>query len=62
MAWAYRRYLTDASIADAEGVARAARVGLWADPSPTAPVGLAPFARAYDVACATATTQRERKS
>lgn len=37
MAWAYVQYLTDQGIKSAEGVARAGRVGLWADKSPVAP-------------------------
>ncbi|URI11063.1 thermonuclease family protein [Aquincola tertiaricarbonis] len=37
MAWAYRRYLTDAAILRAENAAMAAHVGLWSDMSPLAP-------------------------
>lgn len=37
LAWAYRRYLTDARIADTEAAAKAAHRGLWADPAPVAP-------------------------
>jgi endonuclease YncB( thermonuclease family) len=37
MAWAYTRYLTDASVAEAEKSARTARLGLWSDPQPTPP-------------------------
>lgn len=37
LAWAYRRYLTDADIASAEAIARAAHLGLWADPAPVPP-------------------------
>lgn len=37
LAWAYTRYLTDARIAEAEGIARTARRGLWGDPSPLPP-------------------------
>lgn len=37
MAWAYRRYLTDAHVLDLEHDARAARRGLWADPAPVPP-------------------------
>ncbi|MCK9635993.1 MAG: thermonuclease family protein [Methylobacter tundripaludum] len=37
MAWAYRQYLTDQSIADLEESAKSAGVGLWADENPTPP-------------------------
>jgi micrococcal nuclease len=37
MAWVYRRYATDRSLYQAEEAARAARRGLWADPSPAPP-------------------------
>jgi micrococcal nuclease len=37
MAWAFTRYLTDQAIAREEQLARQKRVGLWADPDPTAP-------------------------
>lgn len=37
MAWAYRQYVTDRSLFDLEGRARAARRGLWADPAPIEP-------------------------
>lgn len=37
MAWHYARYSNDASYAQAERTARQQRVGLWADPNPTAP-------------------------
>jgi endonuclease YncB( thermonuclease family) len=37
MAWAYKQYLTDQSIADLEEQAKAAGVGLWADAEPTPP-------------------------
>jgi endonuclease YncB( thermonuclease family) len=37
MAWAYKQYLTDQSIADLEETARASKAGLWADESPTPP-------------------------
>ncbi|WP_031436625.1 thermonuclease family protein [Methylobacter tundripaludum] len=37
MAWAYRQYLTDQSIADLEATAKSARTGLWADESPVPP-------------------------
>jgi hypothetical protein len=37
MAWAYRQYLTDPSIADLEDAAKASKSGLWADENPTPP-------------------------
>lgn len=37
MAWAYTKYLTDPAIALEQDAARAARVGLWGDPSPVPP-------------------------
>jgi endonuclease YncB( thermonuclease family) len=37
MAWAYKKYLTDQSIADLEDTARASKTGLWADENPTPP-------------------------
>ena len=37
MAWAYRQYLTDQTIADLEETAKAERIGLWADDEPTPP-------------------------
>lgn len=37
MAWVYRRYATDPALYQAEDAARAARRGLWADPSPAQP-------------------------
>jgi len=37
MAWAYRQYLTDQSIAELEEQAKAAGAGLWADSEPTPP-------------------------
>lgn len=37
MAWAYKQYLTDQSIADLEETARASKTGLWADASPIPP-------------------------
>jgi micrococcal nuclease len=37
MAWVYRQYATDRSLIQLEAQARAARRGLWADPSPVAP-------------------------
>lgn len=37
LAWAYRRYLTDAAVLDLEHDARAARRGLWVDPAPVPP-------------------------
>lgn len=37
MAWAYTRYLTDPEIKRLEDAARAAGVGLWADPMPIPP-------------------------
>lgn len=37
MAWAYRQYLTDQSIAELEDQAKAAGAGLWADSEPTPP-------------------------
>lgn len=37
MAWAYRQYLTDTSIGTLEDTAKAGKVGLWADESPTPP-------------------------
>lgn len=36
-AWHYKKYSSDASLAQLEREARAARLGLWADPSPQAP-------------------------
>jgi endonuclease YncB( thermonuclease family) len=37
LAWHYTRYSDDASIAEAERAARAARRGLWRDPAPVPP-------------------------
>ena len=37
MAWAYRQYLRDRSLVQLEAQARADKVGLWADASPTPP-------------------------
>lgn len=37
MAWAYRQYVTDRSLIELEGQARAAHRGLWADPVPVEP-------------------------
>lgn len=37
MAWAYTRYLTDPEIQRLHDAARAAGVGLWADPKPVPP-------------------------
>lgn len=37
LAWHYSRYSNDASYALAERTARQQRVGLWAEPNPTAP-------------------------
>jgi micrococcal nuclease len=37
LAWHYERGKTDRVLADAERTARAARVGLWADPMPVPP-------------------------
>lgn len=37
MAWVYDRYVTDRSLYNLQEEARAARHGLWADPSPTPP-------------------------
>jgi endonuclease YncB( thermonuclease family) len=37
MAWHFRKYSSDTSLAHAEALARAARRGLWADASPQAP-------------------------
>ncbi|MEX3547664.1 MAG: thermonuclease family protein [Burkholderia sp.] len=37
MAWAYRQYLVDRSLLDVEAAARAAKLGLWADPHAAAP-------------------------
>lgn len=37
MAWAYRQYLTDQTIADLEETAKSERIGLWADDEPTPP-------------------------
>ena len=37
MAWAYRQYVTDRSLIELEGQARAAHRGLWADPAPVEP-------------------------
>lgn len=37
MAWAYRAFLVDKTLLDVEATARAARLGLWADPHAVAP-------------------------
>lgn len=37
MAWHFKRYSKDAGLAAAENAARAAKVGLWADPAPVPP-------------------------
>ena len=37
LAWSYRRYSNDPELAGLEAEARAARLGLWADPHPVAP-------------------------
>jgi endonuclease YncB( thermonuclease family) len=37
MAWAYKQYLTDQSIADLEESAKAGKAGLWVDENPTPP-------------------------
>lgn len=37
LAWHFKRYSKDAALAEAENAARAARRGLWSDPSPVAP-------------------------
>ena len=37
LAWAYRQYLTDMTIAEMELTARIGRIGLWADNNPTPP-------------------------
>jgi endonuclease YncB( thermonuclease family) len=37
MAWAYKQYLTDQSIADLEQVAKNSGTGLWTDENPTPP-------------------------
>lgn len=37
MAWAYRQYLTDQSIADLEESAKSEKLGLWADDEPVPP-------------------------
>lgn len=37
MAWAYRQYLTDPTIADLEQEAKSAKAGLWGDANPTPP-------------------------
>jgi endonuclease YncB( thermonuclease family) len=37
MAWAYRQYLTDQSIASFEDIAKAEKLGLWADNEPMPP-------------------------
>ncbi|MFZ2452597.1 MAG: thermonuclease family protein [Methylovulum miyakonense] len=37
MAWAYRQYLTDPSIARMEEAAKASRLGLWSDANPIPP-------------------------
>ena len=37
MAWAYRQYLTDQTIANLEETAKKERIGLWADDEPTPP-------------------------
>jgi endonuclease YncB( thermonuclease family) len=37
MAWAYRQYMHDQSLLQAEEEARQAKVGLWADPNPLPP-------------------------
>ena len=39
MAWAFTKYQTDTSIPRLEALARAERVGLWADPMPKPPWG-----------------------
>ncbi|MCX7059274.1 MAG: thermonuclease family protein [Gammaproteobacteria bacterium] len=36
-AWAYRKYLTDATLLDDEAAAQRARSGLWADANPSPP-------------------------
>ena len=38
MAWAFRKYQTDTGIPRLEALARAERVGLWADPMPKQPL------------------------
>lgn len=37
LAWAYTAYLTDPGVAEAERMARASGLGLWADAAPVAP-------------------------
>ena len=37
LAWHFKRYSKDETYAKAENEARAARIGLWADPNPTPP-------------------------
>lgn len=37
MAWHFKRYSNERTLADAEVVARSIRVGLWADPKPIPP-------------------------
>jgi endonuclease YncB( thermonuclease family) len=37
LAWAYERYLTDPMFPSAEKQARARKLGLWSDPTPTPP-------------------------
>lgn len=37
MAWVYRQYARHPALLEAEARARAARLGLWADPAPTPP-------------------------
>jgi endonuclease YncB( thermonuclease family) len=37
LAWAYRQYLTDSSIANMEDTAKAAKIGLWVDADPMPP-------------------------
>jgi endonuclease YncB( thermonuclease family) len=37
MAWHYKKYDSRRSMAEKESAAKAARVGLWSDPSPIAP-------------------------
>lgn len=37
MAWAYRRYLTDPAISQAEAAAKADRLGLWSELAPVPP-------------------------
>lgn len=58
MAWAYRQYLVDRSLIELEAQARQSRRGLWADPEPAAPLGMA---RGSPVELATPTSAHRRQ-